>query len=124
MDDIRTRKLLMMASALSKNIDDLWNTYRELFNEVDLDDPHVYPVVFDLVAELEYNLVDVLDQVAGQIYVLTGVHEPLPTEPVEDFEASILSDLAKLDSVDLEVYRVSDFYDEEEEEEDYDEQYG
>lgn len=117
----------MVASALSKNIDDLWNIYRELFNEVDLDDPNVYPVVFDLVAELEYNLVDVLDQVAGQIYVLTGVHEPLPTEPVEDFEASILSDLAKLDSVDLEVYRVSDFYDDDDgddDEEDYDEQYG
>lgn len=110
------RKMLMVSAALGQNISELWEVYQGLFSELDLDDEHTYSVMCDLLAEMERNLIDVLDQVGGQIYVLTGVYEPLPVDTVEDFEGSVLTTLAGLDSVDLEEYRVPD-YDEDDEDE-------
>ena len=104
----------MLAAALGQNIGDLWEVYQELFQGLDLDDPNTAEVMFSLLAEMEENLIDILDQVGGQIYLLTGVYEPIPTDRVEDFEGSVLTTLANLDTVDLEEYRVPDFEDEEE----------
>lgn len=111
--DAGIKKMLMVSAALGQNISELWEVYQELFNQLDLDDEHTASVMFDLLAELEGNLIDVLDQIGGQTYILTGVYEPAPVDEVEDFEQSILTTLAGLDMVDLEKYRVPDFEDDE-----------
>lgn len=112
MDDIRTRRLLKVAAALGQNVDDLWSVYNELFNEVDLDDPDVFEVMLDLLTEMAVNLCEMLNRVEGQLYILTGIHEPLPLTQVEDFEESVLRDIGSLDTVDLEQYRVPVYEDE------------
>lgn len=105
-DELRQRKLLMVAAALGQNITDLWAVYQELFYEMDLTVPEVYDMMSGLLVEMEANLIDVLDQVSGQAYILTGIYEPLPLDGVEDFEASVLRDIDKLGVENLENYRV------------------
>lgn len=112
-DDLRVRRLLMHSMALNKSISELWSIYQEVFERIDLEDPLVSEHVIDMLAELEYNLIDILDQVSGQIYLATGVYEPIPVDPVEDFESAVLRTIGDLDTVNLEDYRV--------EYEDYDE---
>lgn len=104
-DDIKVAHLLKYSMALTGTINELWSTFQVVFESVDLEDPEINERVLGILAELEYNLTDMLDQVNGAAYVLTGVYEPLPYEHVEDFEASILRDIAALDSVDLGEYR-------------------
>lgn len=109
MDPIETRRMLIVAAAIGQNIGDLWSVYQELIEGLDLNDPNNAEVMFDLLAEMEANLIDILDQVGGQIYLFTGMFEPIPHDRVDDFESSVLKTLAGLDKVDLEQYRVPEF---------------
>jgi len=100
------RKMLLVAAALGGNISELYEVYSELYNRLDLDNPEIASMMLDILAEYENNLHDIMGLVDAQIYNLTGVHEPIPDEVVEDFEASILDTIGKLDEVNLDDYRI------------------
>lgn len=100
-----SHRLARRAYRLANLIDITWSSYRELFDNMDLDSEEETSLAGDILVELEANLVDILDQIRGQAYILVGVYEPLPKTPVKDFESSVLRDLAGLDTVNLEDYR-------------------
>lgn len=103
--DSRTH-LLMISAALGANIGDLWEIYSKLFKEMDVENnPKEGGLMLDMLTEFEYNLTDLLDQVRGQIYLCSGLYEPVPTDTVEDFEGAVLKTLAGLDDVDLDKWR-------------------
>lgn len=105
-EDLQVKLLLMQAMNINRAIKELWATYTAAFEVLDLDDPDINGQVSDVLMELECNLIDSLDQVQGQIYLTTGIYEPLPIDEVEDFEASVLRDLGNLDSCNLDEYRL------------------
>ena len=105
----RARQLMMVATTIIDNLDDLYKVYQELLTEVDYNNPSENEAILPIMVELEHNLVDLLDQVHGQLYLATGIYEPIPHEEVEDFEAAVLTTLGKLDTIDLEKYRVERF---------------
>ena len=97
--DARTQ-LLMIASALGANVEDLWEVYTKLFREMDVENnPKEGEFMLDMLTEFEYNLTDLLDHIRGQIYLCSGLYEPMPTDTVEDFEASVLRTIAGLDEL-------------------------
>jgi len=106
LEDNDARKLLLVASALGGNISELYEVYNELYNRLDLDNPEIAEMMLNILAEYENNLCEIMGMVGAQIYSLTGVFEPIPEDKVEDFEASILNTIGKLDEVDLEDYRI------------------
>lgn len=99
------RRLAMTAASLIRIFTEMWGSYEELFEKLDLDEPSVSERVFDAVAELEYNLSNVLDTIQIQLYKLSGVYEPLPSVSGGDFEADVLRDISKLGDIDLEKLR-------------------
>lgn len=105
-ENLRVKRLLMHSMALNKSISELWSVYQEVFESIDLDDPAISDTVVDMLAELEYNLIDILDQVSGQIYLTTGIYEPIPFDSVDDFESAVLRTIGNLDEVNLEDYRM------------------
>lgn len=108
----RAKQLMFIAKQLVENLDDLLHVYQELMDEVDYNNPSENEIVLSVLIELEHNIVDILDRVHGQLYLSTGIYEPLPYDKVEDFEAAVLTTLANLDKVDLEDYRIEEFDDE------------
>ena len=100
------RQLMTVAGHVIENLDHLWAVYQELFKEVDLNSPEANEVILSVIAELRENLIEMQDQVEGQIYLATGIYEPIPVDEVEDFEFAVLTTLAGLDTVDLEKYRI------------------
>ena len=98
--------MLMTAMALGQNIGDLWDLYTQMFRSMDLDDPTTHSMMEDMLLEFEVNLCEMMTEVQEHIYQVVGVYEPLPTETVEDFESSILRDIEKLGTVNLDDWRV------------------
>lgn len=98
--------LYTYAANLCASIQELWSTYQKIFETIDLEVPENRDAIFDILFDLEHNLIDTLDQVGGQIYLATGMFEPLPDDRVEDFEAAVLRTIGSLGEVDLEDYRV------------------
>ena len=107
-NDREVRRLAMIAAGLVQIFSEMWEAYESLFQSLDMNDPTVVERTLDAVIELEHNLTDVLDQISGQLFVLTGIHEPLPTDVKGDFEAAVLRDLDKLGEIDLDEHRVPD----------------
>ena len=104
--DIQRTRMLMTAMALGQNINDLWDLYTAMFKSMDLDDPTTHSMMEDMLCEFEVNLHDMMDEVQEQIYSVVGVYEYPPTDVVEDFESSILRDIDKLGTVNLDDYRI------------------
>ena len=109
--EIRVRNLGLAASGLIQQCGQLWQVYQELFNSVNLDDPENHELAIGAIGEMEYNLISLLDEVTGHLAYLEGYFEPIPVDEVEDFEASVLTSLANLDTIDLEDYRVDEIKD-------------
>jgi hypothetical protein len=104
--DIQRTRMLMTAMALGQNINELWDLYTQMFKSMDLDDPTTHSMMEDMLMEFEVNLSDMMDEVQEQIYNVVGIYEYPPTETVEDFESSILRDIDKLGTVNLDDYRL------------------
>jgi hypothetical protein len=103
------RKLALHAAALIQVFGEMWEAYEELFRNIDLDNGEVAERSLGAILELEHNLTDVLDQIRGQIYIMTGVYEPVPVGNEDmDLESSVLSDISKLGEIDLEQFRIPD----------------
>lgn len=106
---IIAQRLMVTAASIIDHIDALWEVYRELFEDVDKNNPEDLEVIQSVILELEHNLTDIQDQIRGQAFRITGVFEPIPVDEVEDFESSVLTTLAGLDKVSLDDYRVERF---------------
>lgn len=105
----KSKQLMMYAMALVDHVDELWQVYSRLAQDVAENNPDKGEVIQSVISELSENLGDIQDQLAGQMYLASGVYEPLPVDKVDDFEGSVLTTLAGLDTVDLDKYRVERF---------------
>jgi hypothetical protein len=98
--------LMGYALSLIEHLEELGKVYEALFEDVMAHNPDKASDILPVVVELSENLTDIQDKLAGQIYLASGVYEPIPVDTVEDFEAAVLTTLAGLDTVDLEKYRI------------------
>ena len=103
--ELRIRQLAMMATRLIRVFEDTWQTYLDLFDLMDLDDIKTNGRVIGAVGELEAEVSDILIHIREQMKMMKFTNEPMPTDKVEDFEQSILTTLAALDTIDLNDYR-------------------
>lgn len=87
----------------------MWENYQFLFDAVrDIEDGGLEEKLTDSLMEYEAELTDMLDQIRGHLYITTGIDEiaPDPHDFGEDFESEVLTDIANLDKVDLEEFRL------------------
>ena len=103
--EMKIRQLALMATRLIRVFEDTWNTYLDLFELMDLEDAKTNTRALEAICELEEELSQVLFLIREQKKVMKYLDEPPPTDIVEDFEQSVLTTLANLDTVYLENYR-------------------
>lgn len=100
----------MQLIQLMQGVEMMWENYQFLFDAArDVDDAGLEEKLTNSLVEFEADLTDVLDQIRGHLYITTGIDEIEPNHRDfgDDFEMEVLTDIANLDTVDLEEFRLS-----------------
>ena len=93
----RTAKLIMMVQVFTKNVTNIEQGIEHLYDLIE-DEDEVAAAVGSLI-ELGEALQVAIDSCDAAVLGLIGWDEPKPETEVEDFEQSVLNDLANLDKI-------------------------